>query len=143
MINLPKVKQKNKKRIGRGIGSGKGKTAARGSKGQKARGAVPATFVGGGLPLYRKLPLRRGKGNPQKKDKVLAIPLEKLLNFKSKSTVDVEALVKTGIIPQKSSERSIKILGTADLKNPLTVKLPTSQSAKEAIKKAGGEVING
>lgn len=143
MINLPAIKQKNKKRVGRGLGSGKGKTAARGSKGQKARGKIPATFIGGGLPLYRKLPLRRGKGNPSKSEKTLVVSVEKLLNFKVKSVVDAETLAKEGIIPQKSSGRSIKILGTANLKNSLTVKLPTSKSAKASIERAGGEVVNG
>lgn len=61
---LTKIKTKDKKRLGRGIGSGKGKTAGRGTKGQKARGKIPQTFTGG-LSLYKKLPLRRGYGNPK------------------------------------------------------------------------------
>lgn len=67
---LMKIKTKNRKRLGRGLGSGKGKTVGRGTKGQKARGKMPAGFVGN-LPLYKKLPLRRGKGNPNpsKKEK--------------------------------------------------------------------------
>ncbi len=141
--NLLVVKQKNKKRVGRGLGSGKGKTAARGSKGQKARGKIPATFIGGGLPLYRKLPLRRGKGNPRRVEKTLAVNLEKLINLKAKTIVDVETLVKEGILSKNNSQDTIKILGTANLKNSLIVKLPTSQSAKTAIEKAGGQVING
>lgn len=66
------IKSKPKKRLGRGIGSGKGKTAGRGTKGQKARGKIPIG-LGGGLPLYKKLPLRRGQGNrsPSKKEKRL------------------------------------------------------------------------
>lgn len=141
--NLLAVQQKSKKRIGRGIGSGKGKTAARGSKGQKARGKIPATFIGGGLPLYRKLPLRRGKGNPRRAEKTLAVNLEKLINLKAKTIVNVETLVKEGILSKNNSKDSIKILGTANLKNSLIVKLPTSQSAKTAIEKAGGQVSNG
>lgn len=67
---LMKVRAKSRKRLGRGLGSGKGKTAGRGTKGQKARGKIPATFVGS-LPLYKKLPLKRGQGNPKpsKKEK--------------------------------------------------------------------------
>lgn len=141
MINLPAVKQKNKKRIGRGIGSGKGKTAARGTKGQKARGRIPATFIGA-LPLYRKLPLRRGKGNRRKVEKTLIVNLEQLVSLKAQSEVSAETLIKEGIISKKY-QGSIKILGTTDLKNALIVKLPISKSAQAAIEKAGGKVING
>lgn len=71
---LPKLKNRGKKRLGRGLGSGKGKTAGRGTKGQKARGKIPVNFSGAGLALYKKLPLRRGKGNksPGKKEKRLS-----------------------------------------------------------------------
>lgn len=141
--NLVAIKQKNKKRVGRGLGSGRGKTASRGSKGQKARGKIPATFIGNSLALYRKLPLRRGSGNPSKQEKTTVVNLLKLVNLKAKTVVNSETLVKEGIIPARLSRRSIKILGRTDLKNPLIVKLATSRSAKEAIEKAGGEVING
>ena len=61
---LVKLKSRGKKRVGRGLGSKLGKTAGRGTKGQKARGKIPAGFTGAGLPTYKKLPLRRGLGNP-------------------------------------------------------------------------------
>lgn len=85
---LIKVKTKNKKRLGRGIGSGKGKTAGRGTKGQKARGKIPAGFVGA-TPLYKKLPLRRGKGNPKLSKKEKAIKTREKLNRKAKKVEDV------------------------------------------------------
>ena len=82
---------RHKKRLGRGIGSGKGKTAGRGTKGQKARGKIPATFVGS-LPFYKKLPLRRGQGNPKLSDKLVPIKLSKLNVFKSKTVVDLACI---------------------------------------------------
>ena len=90
---LPKVKQISKKRIGRGLGSGKGKTAGKGTKGQNARGKMRLGFVGGGLPLYRKLPLVRGKGNPGTRGKLFGANLSSLSNIKSGRVIDVEFLL--------------------------------------------------
>ena len=92
---LLKIKTAGKKRVGRGIGSGLGKTAGRGTKGQKARGKMPATFSGSGLPLYKKLPLKRGLGNSKVSDKLKVLSLEKLNIFKPKSVIDLEQLLKS------------------------------------------------
>src|SRR5437868_15389382 len=89
---LPKLTVKSKKRLGRGLGSGKGKTGGRGQKGQKARGKIPAANVGGGLILYKKLPFVRGWGNRKASEKPVIIALEKLNSFKAKSRLDIASL---------------------------------------------------
>lgn len=132
---------KLKKRIGRGIGSGKGKTAGRGTKGQKAKGKIPATFTGG-LSLYRKLPLRRGKGNSKFLVKPKLVNLSKLSIFKAKTVVDITSLIDAKIISAKEAKKGVKVLGNGEIKNALTVKLPTSVSVREKIEKQGGKVIN-
>ncbi len=76
--SLPKIQARSQKRLGRGLGSGKGKTSARGQKGQKARGKIPAQFTGGGLALYKKLPLLRGWGNRLAGKKPVVIRLDQL-----------------------------------------------------------------
>lgn len=132
---------KLKKRIGRGIGSGKGKTAGRGTKGQKARGKIPATFTGS-LSLYRKLPLRRGKGNAPVSQKMKLIKLSQLNVFKAKEIIDIAKLIEAKIISAKEAKKGVKVLGNGEIKNALTVKLPTSVSVREKIEKQGGKVIN-
>lgn len=139
--NLSKITTKSAKRLGRGLGSGKGKTGGRGMKGQKARGKIRVGFIGGTLPVYRKLPLRRGKGNSKVTQKALVLDIALLRVFKKDGTVDLEALVATNIL-KKIPEGGVKILGFSKLEQPLTVKLPTSKSARESIEKAGGKVIN-
>lgn len=136
-----KFNSKPKKRLGRGVGSGKGKTAGRGTKGQKARGKIPATFIGG-LPLYKKLPLRRGKGNPKLSVKPTLIKLSKLNIFKAKEIVDVVKLLEAKIISAKQAKRGIKVLDNGELKDALTVKLPVSKAALRKIEKSGGKVEN-
>ncbi|MBU1031344.1 50S ribosomal protein L15 [Patescibacteria group bacterium] len=131
---LVKIKANIKKRLGRGIGSGKGKTAGRGSKGQKARGKIPATFTGG-LALYKKLPLMRGKGNPKLSIEPKLLNLSKLNVFKAKAVVDIASLVDAEIISAKEAKRGVKVLSGGEIKNALTVKLPTSASAREKIEK--------
>lgn len=137
---LPKTKTKPMKRIGRGIGSGKGKTAGRGTKGQKARGKIPVGFSGAGLPTYKKLPLRRGLGNPNVSLKVKIIPLSKLNVFKKKSVVDLEQLLKVNLISQKDMKRGVKMLADKGLTVSLVVKLPVSKTAKLEIEGLGGKV---
>lgn len=138
---LIKVKTKSKKRLGRGIGSGKGKTAGRGTKGQKARGKIPATFTGS-LSLYRKLPLRRGKGNPKLSTKPKLIPLSKLNVFKAEEVVDMEKLLKVKIISEEEIKKGIKILGDGEINKALTVKIAVSEGARKKIEEAGGKVMN-
>ncbi len=136
---LIKVKTQAKKRSGRGPGSGLGKTAGRGTKGQKARGKIPASFIGGTLPLYKKLPLKRGKGNLKSSSNTKAVSLSKLANLKSKTIVDLEKLLEEKIIARKDLKRGVKIVG-GDIKTALVVKLPTSENARLKIEAAGGRL---
>lgn len=139
---LLKVKTNKKKRLGRGLGSGKGKTSGRGTKGQKARGKVPVTFTGS-LSLYKKLPLRRGKGNAKVSVKPKVVSLRDLSIFKSKEVVDLGKLIEAKIISEREAKRGVKILGTGELlKEALTIKLPISNAARKKIEKVGGKVID-
>lgn len=138
---LLKVKTRSKKRLGRGLGSGKGKTGGRGTKGQKARGKIPVTFTGS-LSLFKKLPLRRGKGNPSPKIKQKLINLSALSVFKDKTVVDLAKLLEAKIITQKDAEKGVKILSNGEVGSALVVKLSVSTAAREKIEKAGGKVEN-
>ncbi len=134
-----KINSRPKKRLGRGIGSGKGKTAGRGTKGQKARGKIPATFTGS-LSLYKKLPLKRGKGNPKLSTKPKLIDVAELNVFKAKELVDIGRLLEAKIISPKEAKKGVKILGNGQLKHSVIVKLPVSSSALKKIEKSGGKV---
>lgn len=138
---LDKFNDKSKKRIGRGIGSGRGKTSGRGTKGQKARGSVPASFIGGSLPLYKKLPYRRGLGNSKVSLKPVIVQVEALNVLKTNSVVDVDSLIKANIVLGKeATKQGVKILGNGALKIALEVKVPVSKTAQAIIEKAGGKV---
>lgn len=140
---LPKMNQRPKKRLGRGLGSGKGKTGGRGTKGQKARGKVQAEFVGGSLPLYKKLPFRRGLGNRQVSEKAVIIKTSDLNSLKTKSVVNIQTLTESQLLLSKeAAKKGIKILANEELKVALTVELPVSKKAKELIEKAGGKVTS-
>lgn len=140
---LNKVIEKSSKRLGRGIGSGKGKTSARGMKGQKARGKVPASFVGGSLPLYKKLPFIRGWGNRKASEKPVAISLNDLNRFKANSTVNVASFVEIGFITATNAKtQGVKILNKGEITvKGLSIELPVSAKAKEKIEGAGGKVV--
>lgn len=138
---LLKINTKSKKRVGRGVGSGKGKTAGRGTKGQKAREKIPVHFTGG-LPLYRKLPLRRGQGNPKISPSPKVISLKDFSVFKAKSVVDIDELLKAKIITEKEARRGVKVLGSGEVARSLIVKVPVSQSAKAKIEAKGGKAAN-
>lgn len=139
---LIKIKQRTNKRLGRGLGSGKGKTAGRGHKGQKAKGKIKASFSGGGLPLYKKIPFLRGKGNKRFSPKALLIKLDDLNIFKSKSTVDLDSLIVSKIVEAKQARKfGVKILNSGELKVALKIKLPVSKKAMDKIQKAGGTVV--
>lgn len=129
---------KEPKRIGRGHGSGQGKTAGKGHKGQKARagrGMRPG-FEGGQMPLQRRIP-KRGFNNIFAKN-IVAINLGTLESFESGAVVDTEALVAAGIV--KNSFDGIKVLGNGKLTKSLTVKASAfSKSAKEKIEAVGGK----
>jgi large subunit ribosomal protein L15 len=128
-------------RRGRGHGSGNGKTAGKGHKGQKARSGAPRPgFEGGQMPLFRRLP-KRGFKNINSK-KIVAINVSSLERFENGSVVDVQALKDNGII--KHEYDGVKILGNGEFTKKLTVKVNAfSASAKEKIEALGGtaEVI--
>ncbi|MBQ8139623.1 MAG: 50S ribosomal protein L15 [Lachnospiraceae bacterium] len=134
-------KQSDNFRRGRGHGSGNGKTAGKGHKGQKARSGAPRPgFEGGQMPLYRRLP-KRGFNNRNTLE-IVAINVSDLERFEAGTTVDVAALVEAGVI--KNPRDGVKILGNGELSKKLDVKVNAySASAKEKIEAAGGsaEVI--
>ena len=124
-------------RVGRGHGSGNGKTAGKGHKGQKARSGAPRPgFEGGQMPLYRRLP-KRGFTNRNTKD-IVSINITELNRFEDGAVVTIETLVENGVI--KNPKDGVKILGNGELTKNLTVKAAAfSASAKEKIEKAGGK----
>lgn len=127
-----------KKIVGRGIGSGVGKTSGRGHKGQKARsgGGVRPGFEGGQMPLYRRLP-KRGFTNIFAK-KYVSVNVEVLDKFNDGDEVTAESLLEKGIISKTLD--GVKILGRGEVTKKLTVKVAkVSESAKEKIEKAGGK----
>lgn len=134
-------KHSNNFRRGRGHGSGNGKTAGKGHKGQKARSGAPRPgFEGGQMPLYRRIP-KRGFHNRNTKE-IVAINLEVLERFEDGSTVSVDTLIETGIV--KNPRDGVKILGRGELTKKLNVQVNAySASAKEKIEALGGtaEVI--
>lgn len=142
LSHLEKATEKRKKRVGLGHGSGRGKTAGRGMKGQKARGDVPLDFEGGALPLIKRLPFLRGKGrNKSLQLKPYVINVDALNKFDKNATVDLESLAKQKFFAlDDAKEAGVKILGNGNLEVPLTVKVPVSKGAAEKIKKAGGSV---
>lgn len=134
----PKGTNKKPKRVGRGIGSGHGKTSCRGHKGQKARSGSPRLgFEGGQMPLGRRVP-KRGFRNKFKK-KFQIINIEQLNQFKKDSTVTAELLQDQKLI--KNSRLPIKLLGKGKISKALNVRVQrVSKQAKEKIEKAGGKV---
>ena len=143
--NLPKTTERKKKRLGLGHGSGRGKTAGRGTKGQKARGKIPISFEGGALPLIKRLPFRRGKGkNKVFRKKPIAINVKALNLLKKGAIVDMQTLIKNHIVNEDDANTyGVKILGDGILNVPLTVRLPVSKGARVKIEKAGGKVEHG
>lgn len=140
--NLVKITAKKKRRLGQGHGSGRVKTAGRGTKGQNARGKRPISFEGGGISLIKRLPFRRGKGkNKVFKKKPLIINIKALNLLPKESVVDLKTLIEKKIVNSRDAvEYGVKILGDGDLSVALVVKLPTSKKAAEKIIKAGGRV---
>ena len=128
-------------RVGRGHGSGNGKTAGKGHKGQKARSGAPRPgFEGGQMPLYRRIP-KRGFTNRNTKD-IVSINITELNRFEDGAVVTIETLVENGVI--KNPKDGVKILGNGELTKKLTVKANAfSASAAEKIQALGGttEVI--
>ncbi len=138
-LRPPQGSTKNRKRIGRGTGSGHGKTATKGHKGQKARsgGSIKAGFEGGQMPMQRRLP-KRGF-NPLNKKIYTIVNLLQLESFENGSNIDAGVLVQSGIV--KDIRAGIKILADGELTKALVVKdLRVSAAAKEKIQAAGGTV---
>lgn len=138
-LSPPKGSRRPRKRVGRGVGSGKGKTAGRGTKGYNSRsgGGVRPGFEGGQTPLHRRLP-KLGFTNIFKK-KIAVINIRDLAKFESGSVVDEAALVRAGLV--KGRRDGIKLLGHGEIKTPLTIKVNMlSKSAGEKIIEAGGNI---
>ena len=137
--------RKNRMRIGRGIGSGKGKTGGRGGKGQTARSGVRIKgFEGGQMPLHRRLPKRGFKNTPFAR-KLCEVNLDRVQQavdagkLESGATVDVAALVKAGVL--RRAKQGVRLLGMGELKAKLAFSVwGASKSAVAAVEKAGGSV---
>ena len=129
-----------KRRVGRGIGSGMGKTATRGTKGQKARRQIHPNFEGGQSPIHRRLPVKKGFRNINHKEYAI-VNLDDLETlFEAGQDVTPEALVKSGII--SGIKDGVKILAFGDLTKKLTVHAHKfSKAAVEAISAKGGEAV--
>jgi large subunit ribosomal protein L15 len=140
--NLVSIKTKSKRRLGQGHGSGRVKTAGRGTKGQNARSKRALSFEGGALPLIKRLPFRRGKGkNKLFKNKPVIVNIKVLNLFKEGSVIDLKALIGKNIVDVKEAALyGVKILGDGDIKSALTIKLPISKKAEAKIVKAGGHI---
>lgn len=142
LYNLPGSKQ-NRKRVGRGIGSGKGKTCGRGVKGQKSRSGVSIKNNGEQTQLYKQLPKRGFNCDKSVKYNVLTLEnLDSLIAAKkldSKKDIDKQALTEAGFI--KSADRPVKLLGGFDkFKHKINIKVDAySKSAKELVEKLGGK----
>lgn len=131
--------RKERNRVGRGQGSGNGKTSGRGQKGQKARsgGRVRLGFEGGQQPLFRRLP-KRGFTNINRKDYAI-VNVETLNRFEDGTTVTPALLIESGVVKNEMS--GVKILGEGNLEKKLTVQAAKfSKSAEEAITSKGGSV---
>ena len=135
---------KSKIRVGRGIGSGKGKTSGRGVKGQKSRSGVAIkSFEGGQMPLYRRLP-KRGF-NPIKREKIAILNLDKIQSFIDKKTIDTSSVLNTSLLKKlrliNKNSIKLKILGTGEIKNKINIEADlASKSAQEKLEKIGGSI---
>src|SRR5262245_20571911 len=132
---------KSRKRVGRGPGSGHGKTSTKGNKGHKARsgGGKAGGFEGGQMPLYRRLPKRGFLPHGGKAEHVI-VNLESLGRFAANSTVDPDALIDAGLIRRSDRDR-VKVLGDGDVPHALTLRVhAASESAKAKIEAKGGRV---
>lgn len=138
-LSPPKGSRKPRRRLGRGPGSGRGKTAGRGTKGHNSRsgGGVRPGFEGGQMPIHRRLP-KRGFTNIFRKN-MATVNIRDLSKFETGSLVDEAALIRNGLV--NGTNDGIKLLGHGDIKYPLTIKIDRiSKSAREKIEAAGGNV---
>lgn len=134
--------RKNRKRVGRGIAAGQGKTAGRGTKGQGARagGGQGLYHQGGNLPFYRRLPFKRGKGfTPFNRIEYVEVNLEQLAIFPADSSVTPESLLEARLI--RNIDKPVVLLGRGKVSKPLKVRVHRiSESARLKIETAGGSV---
>ena len=145
LSNLQKITKKSKKRLGLGHGSGRSKTAGRGTKGQNARTTMPMTrlfYSGGSLAFVKSLPFLRGKSknNSFRKESVI-LNVGDLQKMTKGAVVDVKSLANAKLVRESEvKKKGLKILGDGELTIALTVKVPVSKGAKEKIEKAGGTI---
>jgi len=141
--NRPKL-NKAKIRVGRGIGSGKGKTSGRGVKGQKSRSGVAIkSFEGGQMPLYRRLP-KRGF-NPIQKENIAILNLDKIQSFINKKTINTNDILNSSSLKKlkliNKNSKKLKILGTGEIKDKINIEADlASKSALEKLEKIGGSI---
>ena len=141
--NRTKIK-KTKIRVGRGIGSGKGKTSGRGVKGQKSRSGVAIkSFEGGQMPLYRRLP-KRGF-NPIQKENIAILNLDKIQSFINKKTINTNDILNSSSLKKlkliNKNSKKLKILGSGEIKDKINIEADlASKSALEKLEKIGGSI---
>ena len=141
--NRPKL-NKSKIRVGRGIGSGKGKTSGRGVKGQKSRSGVAIkSFEGGQMPLYRRLP-KRGF-NPIQKESIAILNLDKIQTFINKKAIDTNNILNSSSLKKlkliNKNSKKLKILGSGEIKDKINIEADlASKSALEKLEKIGGSI---
>ncbi|MDP2585915.1 MAG: 50S ribosomal protein L15 [Candidatus Levybacteria bacterium] len=141
LSSLTKIKKRTHRRLGLGHGSGRGKTAGRGTKGQNAKGSRSLSFEGGALPLIKRLPFLKGKGkNKSFKSQPLTVNVKLLNLLKKGAIVDIKSLIDQEIVNSDARKYGVKILGDGQLNVSLTVKLPVSKEALKKIEQAGGRV---
>ena len=135
---------KNKIRVGRGIGSGKGKTSGRGVKGQKSRSGVAIkSFEGGQMPLYRRLP-KRGF-NPIQKENIAILNLDKIQSFINKKTINTNDILNSSSLKKlkliNKNSKKLKILGSGEIKDKINIEADlASKSALDKLEKIGGSI---
>ena len=136
---------KTKIRVGRGIGSGKGKTSGRGVKGQKSRSGVAIkSFEGGQMPLYRRLP-KRGF-NPIEKGNIAILNLEKIQSYIDKKSIKTDVTINSNLLKKlkliNKNSIKLKILGSGEIKSKINIEADlASKSAKEKLEKIGGSIL--
>ena len=141
--NRPKL-NKPKIRVGRGIGSGKGKTSGRGVKGQKSRSGVAIkSFEGGQMPLYRRLP-KRGFNSLQKEN-IAILNLDKIQSFINKKTINTNDILNSSSLKKlkliNKNSKKLKILGSGEIKDKINIEADlASKSALEKLEKIGGSI---
>ena len=141
--NRPKL-NKSKIRVGRGIGSGKGKTSGRGVKGQKSRSGVAIkSFEGGQMPLYRRLPKRGFKKFNQ--ENIAILNLDKIQFFINKKTISTSEILNSSSLKKlrliNKNSKKLKILGTGEIKDKINIEADlASKSALEKLEKIGGSI---